>query len=39
MLINETIFISQNPETIWNFWLDVANDAIYEKNDAKECAG
>ena len=26
MIINESISISQTPETIWHFWIDVAND-------------
>jgi len=26
MIINESISISQNPESIWNFWIDVTND-------------
>ena len=26
MVINESISISQTPETIWHFWIDVAND-------------
>ncbi len=26
MVINETISISQKPESIWNFWIDVTND-------------
>ena len=26
MVINESISISQAPETIWHFWIDVAND-------------
>lgn len=26
MIINESISISQNPESIWNFWIDVIND-------------
>lgn len=26
MLIKESISISQNPESIWTYWLDVSND-------------
>jgi len=26
MIINESTSISQNPESIWNFWIDVSND-------------
>jgi len=26
MIINESISISRNPESIWNFWMDVSND-------------
>jgi len=26
MVINESVFISRDPETIWNYWIDVTND-------------
>jgi hypothetical protein len=26
MVINESISISRNPESIWSYWMDVTND-------------
>ena len=31
MIINETISISQKPELIWSYWMDVSND-VYWRN-------
>lgn len=35
MIINESLAISQNPETIWNFWLDVTNDVQWRNGIIK----
>lgn len=29
MIIKESISISQDPESIWSFWMDVANDVLW----------
>ena len=35
MLINETISISQKPESIWGFWWDVSNDVQWRNGITK----
>jgi len=35
MVINESISISQTPETIWNFWIDVTNDVQWRDGITK----
>ena len=35
MIINETIAISQSPEAIWNYWLDVSNDVHWRNGIIK----
>ena len=35
MLINETISIAQNPETIWSYWMDVSNDVHWRNGIIK----
>ena len=29
MVINESISISRSPESIWSYWMDVANDVLW----------
>src|SRR5210317_1412376 len=29
MIINESISISKNPDSIWSFWIDVTNDILW----------
>jgi len=35
MVINESISISRNPETIWSYWMDVTNDVQWRNNITK----
>ncbi|MEA3336789.1 MAG: SRPBCC family protein [Chloroflexota bacterium] len=35
MLINETITISRNPESIWSYWMDVTNDVQWRNGITK----
>jgi hypothetical protein len=35
MLIDESISISRDPETIWNYWMDVANDVHWRDGITK----
>ena len=35
MLINETISISRNPESIWSYWIDVTNDVQWRNGITK----
>lgn len=35
MVINESISILRNPESIWNFWMDVSNDVQWRDGIAK----
>ena len=35
MVINESISISQTPESIWSFWIDVTNDVQWRNGITK----
>ena len=35
MIINESISISRNPESIWNFWMAVSNDIKWRNGITK----
>lgn len=35
MLINESISISRNPESIWSYWMDVTNDVHWRNGIIK----
>ena len=35
MVINESISISRNPESIWSYWMDVTNDVQWRNNITK----
>ena len=35
MVINESISILRNPESIWNFWMDVSNDVHWRDRITK----
>ena len=35
MVINESISISQNPELIWSYWMDVSNDVHWRNGMTK----
>ena len=35
MVINESISISRNPESIWSYWIDVANDVQWRNGITK----
>ena len=35
MIINESLPISRNPESIWNFWMDVSNDVHWRSGITK----
>lgn len=35
MVINESISILRNPESIWNFWMDVSNDVQWRDGMTK----
>lgn len=35
MIINESISISRNPESIWSYWIDVTNDVQWRNGITK----